>query len=134
VLVWLLLLILQAAPDPVPDRFANLPGATPLTLEQERARCLLITTGPTGTAVPHRALTPPIGRAEAFDGPVRDTVDDCLAGRGWRFYALRPTERRALARMGAGPRQRTLDALVGAKRPTLGTLVREERRTRLRAR
>lgn len=138
------LLLAMAAPvnAAIPAHFYNRPGATPAMLEADRTRCLMIATGPTGKTVEGPALAPPI--ADPSPGPVArplarapqamaSTTEGCLLSQGWRLFALRPAERRTLGNLSRKRRALALSALIGARHPAHGRLVRADNRSLLRA-
>ncbi|WP_230770000.1 hypothetical protein [Sphingomonas sp. Leaf4] len=117
------MLLMLAGPEAVPPTFLNRPGASAALLDRETAMCRVIATGPAAT-IDGRQLTPAVPEAlpRAIE-PVRSSTDACMIARGWRRFVLSSGERRALARMSAARRMRTLAALRSARQPAMGRLV-----------
>ena len=135
----LALSLFAAAPDPA-TTFYNRPGATQATLAADLRRCRMITTGPhagvPGSNVAAPMLTPAIPlRQQAAPRPENPaplpweavpppTIDDCMALRGWRLYALDVGTKAALDRLSPAARAARMATLVAARHPAGATLLR----------
>ncbi len=102
---------LLAMVDPVPLVVYQRPGATAAQADAELRQCRIITTGPAA------AGERPDGAALLDNGtPARaagDTIEACMATRGWQARTLSERERREVSRLDPAARRKALDRLAG---------------------